>query len=475
MTPSKEPQGRIATLVSRHFAGFATGITVCFLAMSMLGYVTVLRPILRRRAHFRPTEVHKSTGLVVLAADGNSLTVPVEATTVLGIKVEPAKAIELPQSLELTGTLTLDSTRLQEVRSRFAGEVVEIGKTADGSRTLQFGDRVEKEQLMAVVWSRELGEKKSELVDVRSQYHLNSITLERLEKLRHEGVIAERQYRDAERAVETDRINIAKVLHTLQTWRVDEDEISTVEAEAKQIITGKEQPSSQQSERWARVEVRAARSGTILEQNIAIGDIVATSDDLFKVADLSRLRVLAYAYEEDLPRLDTLTTDQRQWIISVPADPQMSPRQGVFEQIGRIIDPTQHTALVMGWVDNENSMLRVGQFITATITLPSPGNEVVVPVSALVEKGSEKYVFVQSDAEATQFTRRQVSYSRHVGGQACFHIEPPPEARASGAKGVRPGERIVVSGAVELLQALTDLLATKREEAAEGVKTPPNA
>src|SRR5262249_52165274 len=161
-------------------------------------------------------------------------------------------------------------------------------------------------------------------------------------------------------------------------------------------------------ERWARVEVRAARSGTVLEQNISIGDMVSTSDDLFKVADLSRLRVLAYAYEEDLPRLDGLAADQRQWTISGPAATQMPPGKGDFEQIGRIIDPTQHTALVMGWVDNDNSLLRVGQFITATIQLPPPGNEVILPVSALIEKGSEKYIFVQSESNATIFTRRQV-------------------------------------------------------------------
>ncbi len=38
---------------------------------------------------------------------------------------------------------------------------MELGKVADGSRTLRFGDTVKEGQLLAVVWSRELGEKKS--------------------------------------------------------------------------------------------------------------------------------------------------------------------------------------------------------------------------------------------------------------------------------------------------------------------------
>ena len=54
------------------------------------------------------------------------------------------------------------------------------------------------------------------------------------------------------------------------------------------------------------IEVRSPLDGVILEKNIALGDLVDTNLDLFKIADLSRLRVMAHAYEEDLPLLDAL-------------------------------------------------------------------------------------------------------------------------------------------------------------------------
>ena len=63
----------------------------------------------------------------------------------------------------------------------------------------------------------------------------------------------------------------------------------------------------------------------------------------------------------------------------MPADPTIALQRGEFDQIGRIIDPNQHTALVMGWVDNAQGQLRVGQFITATIDLPTGQHEVAVP------------------------------------------------------------------------------------------------
>jgi cobalt-zinc-cadmium efflux system membrane fusion protein len=51
-------------------------------------------------------------------------------------------------------------------------------------------------------------------------------------------------------------------------------------------------------------DVVAPLDGVIIERNVALGELVDTTSDLFKVADLSRLGVLAHAYEEDLPTLD---------------------------------------------------------------------------------------------------------------------------------------------------------------------------
>jgi len=47
-------------------------------------------------------------------------------------------------------------------------------------------------------------------------------------------------------------------------------------------------------------------AGVILEKNFTVGDIVDTTHDMFKIADLSRLGVMANVYEEDLPKLVAL-------------------------------------------------------------------------------------------------------------------------------------------------------------------------
>ncbi len=60
----------------------------------------------------------------------------------LGIKIARATEATLPIDIKLLGTLSLDPTQLEQDRCRFDGEVVEIGKVADGSRQIQFGDSV---------------------------------------------------------------------------------------------------------------------------------------------------------------------------------------------------------------------------------------------------------------------------------------------------------------------------------------------
>jgi membrane fusion protein, heavy metal efflux system len=144
-------------------------------------------------------------------------------------------------------------------------------------------------------------------------------------------------------------------------------------------------------------------------------------------------------------------------VACAPADASIRPESGQFEQIGRIIDPNQHTALVMGWVDNTAGRLRVGQFITATVDLPPPGKEVAIPVAALVEQGDQQIVLVQPDPREPRFVRRRVAVVRRAGGMVFVQSEPTPAQRQRGIRPLRPGELIVISGAVQLTAALADL------------------
>src|SRR5207237_9985785 len=97
------------------------------------------------------------------------------------------------------------------------------------------GDSVVPGQVLAIVWSKDLGEKKSELVDAVSKLRADEQTLRRLESLHKDTGTSERSLRDAERAVEADRIAVERAVRTLRSWRLTESEIDAVRAEVDRL------------------------------------------------------------------------------------------------------------------------------------------------------------------------------------------------------------------------------------------------
>src|SRR5581483_8368965 len=141
--------------------------------------------------------------------------------------------------------------------------------------------------------------------------------------------------------------------------------------EAERVQKGGERNLALET-KWAQVSVRAPHDGTIVEKNVAVGNMVETTFDLYKVADLRKLGVVVHAYEEDLRALERLPRNFP-WQVRVAADPRAPVLQSDgIEQLGLVVDPNQHTNPVLGRVDNPGGKLKVGQFITATVHLPAP-------------------------------------------------------------------------------------------------------
>ncbi len=426
------------------------------LVIALVGATALWGPKLVQRLRPAPdTEAQKaavakpSAKLAVGIAE--ALELPADVIRQMGVTTSVALADSTPVPLQMSGTLTLDPEKYAGIRSRFDGEVVELPQPEGASRSVSVGDPVKQGELLAVIWSRELGEKKSELVDALSQQHHDTAELERLRPLAKEGAVAGRTILDLERVVEGDRIAVDRASRTLSVLRIQPAEIEEVRKEAANIIAGKPTPHEDLISSWARIEVRAPFDGVVLERDVAPGQLVESNDDLFKIGNLSRLRVVAYAYEEDLPRLDRLTQTARNWTISVPASPDMSVQSGAFDRIGNIIDPNQHTALVMGWVDNPQQQLRAGQFIKAVIQIRPPPGQLRLPASALVERKNQTLVLAQPDPSRPVFQLRRVELVRREPGSVLL--------RTDAKRGVVAGEYVVTTGTVELLAALDELQA----------------
>ncbi len=320
------------------------------------------------------------------------------------------------------------------------------------------GDRVKKGQLLAVIWSKEIGEKKSDLVDALSQLMQHQTTYNNLKSIEKTGALPQRSIDEMRRIVESDIIQVERLRRTLRSWRLDDAELKAVEAEAMRVHNqslkilnpsqGETKSDSPIERNWAEVDIRSPIDGEILELNLAVGDMVSSTDDLFKIADLSRLIVMANAYEEDLPALKRLPENQRSWVVklvSQPADPEYL---GEIGSIGSVIDPNQHTAIVQGWIDNAKGDLRVGQFVEAVVKIPNETELVEFSNRAIIDEGATKYVFVALEKDLRRVQRREVRLQRRTAQK----VYVP----AAGPGSVKPGEQVLVRGLLELSSVWTE-------------------
>jgi cobalt-zinc-cadmium efflux system membrane fusion protein len=393
--------------------------------------------------------------------------IPGKVAESTGLKTAVASLPTKPRMLQLRGSLALDVNRLVHVHARFPGQIVHlemIEETLMASptapkvkRTLNFMDHVTKGQKLGEIWSKELGEKKSELVDALVRLRIDQQNLNYLKELLRKGATTEKSVREGERQVEVGAIAVNKAERTLRSWTLNETEIQEVKDEADRIHRGGAR-ENQQDETWATVDVMSPIDGTVVEKNVVEGDLVNADSDLFKIADLSVLSAWARVYEEDLPMLHSMLKPIT-WKLRLSSNPQAAPITGTIDRIGEIIDPNEHMALLAGLVKNPNGQLHAGQFITAVVDLPPEIDVVEIPTKALVEDGEESVVFVevaQADSQIKRFKVRRVSVVRRNFDVVYIRSRLTPEQLKEGLEELHEGETIMAAGALEQKAALQE-------------------
>jgi cobalt-zinc-cadmium efflux system membrane fusion protein len=406
-----------------------------------------------------PSSAPAQTDLVAT----DTLRLPADTIRLLGVQTAEVQQATHSRPLEMFGQFAPNTDRLFRIRARFPGHVAEIAEVASPRRPLQVGDQVQKGQLLAIIWSRDLGEKKSELVDGLSQLRLDEELHEQLRQAYNTGSAALRSVLEQERRVEAGRIAVARAERTLRSWEIGEAEIAALKQEAERLRQRGTIRDPEQYKRWARWEMLAPFSGTIVEKNASLNEYVdTTSLPLFQLADFSRLTVWAYPYEEDLPLLQALPRPVA-WTIRLKSDPQAPALQGTIDLILPIIEPNQRTPILRGSVENPSGRLLSNQSLSATVELPAPPGEVIIPTTALVEDGQDSIVFVQPDPARSEFTMRPVSVVRRNHDVVYVRSRRLPTNRPE-AKALQPGERVVRTGAVQMKAALEDLQARTSEE-----------
>jgi len=302
----------------------------------------------------------------------------------IGVKFGVVERRPVQDEIRTTGTVAIDETRLSYVQTRFSGYILKVFADA----TYKY---VHKGQPLFTIYSPELAAAEREyLVAKQNAQGLSQSTVP--------GVAA-----GIASLVEasTDR---------LKQWNLPQREIARL------------QSSGQVQE---ELEIDSPVSGYITERNALPNLTVQPDTRLYTIADLSTVWVLAQAFQNDLGRIRvgesaTLTVD------SYPG----KTFQGRVDFIYPDVDLTTRTARVRLVFSNPKLTLTPGMFVNATLQV-SLGNQLVIPVSGVLQSGTRQIVFV--DRGAGYLEPRDVQLGPQAGDQYIV------------LKGLKAGERIVTS------------------------------
>jgi membrane fusion protein, heavy metal efflux system len=460
-------------------------------------------------------EAEGSTGITLVAGQPHTLELSDGIATTLGIRKGDKDSVGVAQTpttmrpLVLPGSTALDPTRLARIRARFApSRVVEIAQVRDSSRIggatqfreLRQGDTVFKGDHLATFYSLDVGSKKNDLLDALVQLELDQRVLDDAEK--HSESVPNVFLLGEIRAVEGDRNNINRAINNLRLWEIPQEEIDALHTEAKTICADKNawfktpegkwvkkaiQPSAakvdlaktakaaEDEETWGRVCLRVPFDGVVVERNLHVDEMVVDNTiNLFQIADVSRLLVIASCPEDSLPTLEALSHKEKQWTVQTVGAGSATGLPGTIDEIGFIIDPNQHTAIIKGYVENPGKHIRAGQYVVATVNIPPPTDVVEIAVDALVDDGKQSLVFVQPEAGKHQFTMRRVHVTHRFDHTVFVRSSAIPKEEQITAleaeegllpqEPLRPGDRVLLAGSVELKRVVIDLESRPREQ-----------
>jgi len=174
--------------------------------------------------------------------------------------------------------------------------------------------------------------------------------------------------------------------------------------------------------------LRSPNSGVVLERMALAGQMMKPGERLYRIADLSKVWVIAQVYESDLAFVSEGQSAEVH--LSYGQDSSFS---GVIERLLPQVDEQTRTVSARIVVDNAQGSLRPGMFAEVKLHTQLRDKAILVPEIAVLRTGERNTVFVAR--EGGFFDPREVKLGLRSQGGFYEVLD-----------GLREGERIVVSG-----------------------------
>jgi len=321
----------------------------------------------------------------------------------MGIRVEHAKMRSLTNQIRTIGKIESAEDKNYAVNLRFSGWIEKIW--AD-----KIGQKLDKGDKLFEIFS-------PELISTQEEY-LNAVII---------------NGRDSQIALSARK--------KLILWKVPETHLDNIISSGNAL---------------QNLVVRAPASGFIMHKTIQAGSKIKAGSDLYHIADLTTIWVKAEIYEYEIPFVRTgLKVEMT--LTNLPG----RIFSGEIDYIYPILNPKSRTQQIRIVIPNNDLDLKPGMFADVFINQQEVEEVLTIPVSAIINSGSEKIVFVSY--EIGKYEPRTIITGLYDDKNGYIQVK----------SGLSDGDQIVLSGQFlldsesQLREAVQKLLAEKLQVTSE--------
>jgi Cu(I)/Ag(I) efflux system membrane fusion protein len=279
---------------------------------------------------------------------GGDLDVAPERLQSIGIRFERATRRSLDRDIRTVGRVAIDERRIVRVNLKIEGWIDQLYVNTTG-------EAVTRGQPLFSLYS-------PELVATQEEYLL---------ALRSAKTLGDSEFPEV---AEGSKSMLEAARRRLQLWDIADSHVRELERSGRILKT---------------LPIHAPLSGTVIEKMAVAGMRVMPGEDLYVIADLSHVWILADIYEYELPFIEIGQTAG----IALSYDPA-APMTGRLTFIYPTLDRETRTAQVRFELDNPGGKLKPDMYVNVALTVPL-GERLIVPKDAVLESGQRRVIFVR--------------------------------------------------------------------------------
>ena len=282
-----------------------------------------------------------------LTTETGMVTISPERLQTIGVKYEQVARRPLEKVIRTVGRVAVDERKLAKVTTKFHGWIEQLFVSATG-------DHVKKGQALFTIYS-------PDLVASQEEYLL---------ALQGRKQMGESEFPEVARGSK-DLLEATK--RRFQLWDITDDHIRELEKTGKVLKT---------------LPIHSPITGTVIKKEALAGAHVDPGQELYTIADLSHVWILADIYEYEL----SFVKAGQKAAVTLTYDPS-TVLTGHLGFIYPTLDPKTRTAKVRFELDNSDEALKPDMYANVELRV-SLGTKLAIPQEAIIESGQKQVVFL---------------------------------------------------------------------------------